>query len=224
MFGLPGQTMRHWQTTLDRALSLRPEHFSLYSLIIEEGTPFYTWTREGRITPGDEDLCADMYEYADERLQAEGYINYEISNWALPGHESRHNLTYWRNLPYLGLGAGAHSYFAGKRFSNERDPQRYIDILKHQQLPIVESLQVMSTAVFQFPIDETGIPNKDNVRVEVKGVATCKISTAAEDLRSAAAAFLGKEPEEIESMVKNILTGHLRSIIGKMTIDEILSD
>ena len=139
MFGLPGQTMRHWQTTLDRALSLRPEHFSLYSLIIEEGTPFYTWTQEGRITPGDEDLCADMYEYADERLQAEGYLNYEISNWALPGHESRHNLTYWRNLPYLGLGAGAHSFFAGKRFSNERDPQRYIDILKQQQLPIVES-------------------------------------------------------------------------------------
>ncbi|MEI6236460.1 MAG: SPFH domain-containing protein [Planctomycetota bacterium] len=90
------------------------------------------------------------------------------------------------------------------------------------QLPIVESLQVMSTAVFQFAIDETGIPNKDNVRVEVKGVATCKISTAAEDLRSAAAAFLGKEPDAIESMVKNILTGHLRSIIGKMTIDEIL--
>ena len=138
MFGLPEQTMRHWQTTLDRALALRPEHFSLYSLIIEEGTPFYTWTLEGRITPGDEDVCADMYEYADERLQAEGYVNYEISNWALPGHESRHNLTYWRNLPYLGFGAGAHSYFAGKRFSNERDPQRYIDILK-QQLPIVES-------------------------------------------------------------------------------------
>ena len=139
MFGLPGQTMRHWQTTLDRALSLRPEHFSLYSLIIEEGTPFYTWVQQGQITPGDEDLCADMYEYADEWLQNEGYVNYEISNWALPGHESRHNLTYWRNLPYLGLGAGAHSFYVGKRFSNERDPQRYIDLLKQQRLPIVES-------------------------------------------------------------------------------------
>ena len=135
MFGLPGQTMRHWQETLDQALALRPEHFSLYSLIIEEGTPFYTWTSEGRITPGDEDLCADMYEYADERLQAEGYENYEISNWALPGHQSRHNLTYWQNLPYLGMGAGAHSFFGGKRFSNILDPQEYIDLLKKQQRP-----------------------------------------------------------------------------------------
>jgi oxygen-independent coproporphyrinogen-3 oxidase len=142
MFGLPEQTMRHWQTTLDRALSLRPEHFSLYSLIIEEGTPFYTWVQQGQIIPGDEDLCADMYEYADERLQNAGYVNYEISNWALPGHESRHNLTYWRNLPYLGLGAGAHSFYAGKRFSNERDPQRYIDLLKQQRLPIAESEMV----------------------------------------------------------------------------------
>lgn len=139
MFGLPGQHMHHWQETLEQALALRPEHLSLYSLIVEEGTPFFDWTQEGRIVPGDEDLCADMYEYADERLQAAGYVNYEISNWALPGHQSRHNLTYWRNLPYIGMGAGAHSFFAGRRFSNERDPQRYINALKKRQLPVAES-------------------------------------------------------------------------------------
>jgi len=139
MFGLPGQTMRHWRETLDRALSLRPEHLSLYSLIIEEGTPFYTWTHEGRITPGDEDLCADMYEYADERLQAEGYENYEISNWALPGRQSQHNLTYWRNLPYLGMGAGAHSFFGRRRFSTVLNPQEYIRLLNRQQRPEAES-------------------------------------------------------------------------------------
>jgi oxygen-independent coproporphyrinogen-3 oxidase len=139
MFGLPGQTMQHWKTTLDRALALHPEHFSLYSLIIEEGTLFHTWTNEGRIIPGDEDLCADMYEYADERLQAEGYENYEISNWALPGHQSRHNLTYWQNFPYLGMGAGAHSFFGGRRFSNILDPQEYITLLKKQQRPEAES-------------------------------------------------------------------------------------
>jgi oxygen-independent coproporphyrinogen III oxidase len=138
MFGLPGQTMQHWITTLDRALALRPEHFSLYSLIVEEGTNFYTWANEGRIIPGDEDLCADMYEYADERLQAEGYENYEISNWALPGHQSRHNLTYWQNLPYIGMGAGAHSFFGGRRFSNVLDPQEYIRLLKKQHRPEAE--------------------------------------------------------------------------------------
>jgi oxygen-independent coproporphyrinogen-3 oxidase len=153
MFGLPGQTMQHWITTLDRALALRPEHFSLYSLIVEEGTNFYTWANEGRIIPGDEDLCADMYEYADERLLAEGYENYEISNWALPGHQSRHNLTYWQNLPYIGMGAGAHSFFGGRRFSNVLDPQEYIRLLKKQHRPeaeceSIDRLQEMSETAF----------------------------------------------------------------------------
>jgi oxygen-independent coproporphyrinogen-3 oxidase len=139
MFGLPEQTMQHWRETLDQALDLRPEHLSLYSLIIEEGTPFYTWTQEGRLIPGDEDLCADMYEYADERLQAAGYENYEISNWALPGHQCRHNLTYWHNLPYLGMGAGAHSCFGGRRFSNVLAPLEYIRLLRAQQHPEAES-------------------------------------------------------------------------------------
>jgi oxygen-independent coproporphyrinogen III oxidase len=139
MFGLPGQTMHHWEETLDQALKLRPEHLSLYSLIIEEGTAFFTWTREGRITPGDEDLCADMYEYAEERLRAEGYENYEISNWSLPGHQCAHNLTYWWNLPYIGMGAGAHSFFAGQRFSDVLDPQEYIRLLKAGQRPVAES-------------------------------------------------------------------------------------
>ncbi len=139
MFGLPGQTMRHWRETLDRALDMHIEHLSLYSLIIEEGTPFFNWTREGRITPGDDDLCADMYEYADERLQAAGYVNYEISNWSLPGHQSQHNLTYWHNLPYLGMGAGAYSSFGGRRFSDVRDPLEYVRLLAAHQWPEAES-------------------------------------------------------------------------------------
>ena len=153
MFGLPGQTMRHWRETLDRALDLHPEHLSLYSLIVEEGTPFYTWAHEGRIVPGDEDLCADMYEYADERLSAAGYENYEISNWSLPGHQSRHNLTYWQNLPYLGMGAGAYSSFAGRRFSDVRDPLEYMRLLDAGQWPeaeseTVERTQAMSETAF----------------------------------------------------------------------------
>jgi len=139
MFGLPGQTMRHWRETLDRALDMHIEHLSLYSLIIEEGTPFFNWTREGRITPGDDDLCADMYEYADERLQAAGYVNYEISNWSLPGHQSQHNLTYWHNLPYLGMGAGAYSSFGGRRFSDVHDPLEYVRLLAAHQWPEAES-------------------------------------------------------------------------------------
>ena len=153
MFGLPGQTMQHWRDTLDRALDLRPEHLSLYSLIIEEGTPFHEWAHEGRITPGDEDLCADMYEYADERLRLAGYENYEISNWALPGHHSKHNLTYWQNLPYIGMGAGAYSTFGGRRFSNILEPLDYIKAVNMQRLPeaeseLVEREQEMSETAF----------------------------------------------------------------------------
>ncbi len=153
MFGLPGQTMQHWRETLDRALELRPEHLSLYSLIIEEGTPFHTWVHEGSLVPGDEDLCADMYEYADERLSAAGYENYEISNWALPGHHSRHNLTYWQNLPYIGMGAGAYSTFGKRRFSNIREPLDYIKAVNAHRLPEadtepIEREQDMSETAF----------------------------------------------------------------------------
>ena len=153
MFGLPGQTMSHWRETLDRALAMHTEHLSLYSLIIEEGTPFYSWTHEGHITPGDEDLCADMYEYADERLQAAGYVNYEISNWSLPGYQSRNNLTYWHNLPYLGMGAGAYSSFGGRRFSDVCDPVEYVRLLNAHQWPEAESesidkQQAMSETAF----------------------------------------------------------------------------
>ncbi|GAC1619305.1 MAG: radical SAM family heme chaperone HemW [Ktedonobacteraceae bacterium] len=142
MFGLPGQTMQQWRETLDRALALLPEHLSLYSLIIEEGTPFHTWAHEGRIIPGDEDLCADMYEYADERLRVAGYENYEISNWALPRHHSRHNLTYWQNLPYIGMGAGAYSTFGKRRFSNIREPLDYMKALNARRSPEAESESV----------------------------------------------------------------------------------
>lgn len=153
MFGLPDQTMDHWRETLDRAVDLHPEHLSLYSLIIEEDTPFYDWVHQGRITPGDEDLCADMYECADDLLRKAGYVNYEISNWALPGHQSRHNLTYWQNLPYIGMGAGAHSYFGERRFSNERNPSIYVKKLKDGHIPEAESeaierLQAMSETAF----------------------------------------------------------------------------
>lgn len=139
MFGLPGQSMQQWQDTLEQALALHPEHFSLYSLIVEEGTPFFTWVNEGTLTPGDEDLCADMYEYADDYLSKAGYYNYEISNWSLPGHHSRHNLTYWQNLPYIGMGAGASSFFNNQRYTIERDPATYMKRLKAREIPLIES-------------------------------------------------------------------------------------
>jgi oxygen-independent coproporphyrinogen III oxidase len=120
IFGLPDQPLTHWQATLDQALALAPEHLSLYSLIVEPETPLHHWVATGQVRAPDEDLAADLYEYALERLAAAGYIHYEVSNWAkataadqlgqTPHYASRHNLIYWRNQEYLGIGPGAHSH------------------------------------------------------------------------------------------------------------------
>jgi oxygen-independent coproporphyrinogen-3 oxidase len=126
IYALPGQSLTTWATTLERALALGPAHLSLYSLIVEEGTPLHRWVAQGRVRPADEDLAADMYELARSLLASAGYHHYEVSNWALPGHECRHNLTYWHNLPYIGLGAGAHGWYAGHRHADVRPIREYI--------------------------------------------------------------------------------------------------
>ena len=126
MYGLPLQSMAQWRDTLDGALALGPEHLSLYCLTLEEGTPMEQQVRLGEIPEPDADLAADMYLHAEELLEREGYRHYEISNWARPGLESRHNLTYWRNGPYLGVGPGAHSYLGRWRFHNLLSPREYV--------------------------------------------------------------------------------------------------
>ena len=127
MYGLPEQSLQEWEETLAQAMELRPEHLSLYALTLEEGTPLHRNVRQGTVADPDPDLAADMYLLTEERLDRAGYRHYEISSWALPGQECRHNLVYWRNLPYLGMGAGAHSGYEGYRFSDERSPRRYVE-------------------------------------------------------------------------------------------------
>ena len=131
IFGLPYQTLESWYRTLDLAVSLDPEHFSLYALTVENGTPLGKWVEEGLLSVPDADLAADMYEYASDTLANHGYIQYEISNWTRLDPDGnmlacRHNLQYWRNLPYLGCGAGGHGYAAGFRTENELNPREYI--------------------------------------------------------------------------------------------------
>jgi oxygen-independent coproporphyrinogen-3 oxidase len=127
IYGLPDQTLASWQHTLERALALAPEHISLYCLTLEDGTSLQDQVLQGYLPAPDPDQAADMYELADDRLAKAGYQQYEISNWSLPGYECAHNLVYWRNRPYLGLGAGAHSSSEGRRWWNVRPVQTYID-------------------------------------------------------------------------------------------------
>ena len=126
MYGLPDQTLAQWGTTLDSALDLRPSHISMYCLTLEGGTPMERDAAAGRIPIPDSDLAADMYLAAEVKTAGAGLRHYEISNWAIPGRESRHNLVYWRNRPFLGVGPGAHSYLDGHRFHNIRSPREYI--------------------------------------------------------------------------------------------------
>ena len=125
MYGLPQQDMVQWRDTVARVIALAPEHLSLYALTLEEGTPLRRWVEQGRLPDPDPDLAADMYDHARAALADAGYHHYEISNWTMPGRESEHNLAYWRNLQWLGVGPGAHSSLADTRFWTVRAPREY---------------------------------------------------------------------------------------------------
>jgi oxygen-independent coproporphyrinogen-3 oxidase len=141
IYGFPHQTLESWETSLRQMIALQPEHVSLYALGLEEGTPLYVWVERGRLPAPDDDLAADMYNLATDLLEAEGYQQYEISNWARPGFECRHNLQYWHNDPYIGVGPGAHGFAAGVRYSTILSPQRYIKVMN----------ETPSGKVYEFP-------------------------------------------------------------------------
>ena len=130
MFAVPGETRAGWEGDVAEAIRWAPEHVSAYNLTYEPGTPFHTLRSRGTLQPLDDEDELWMYQHARSALAAAGYEQYEISNFARLGHEARHNQSYWRGVDYLGLGAGAHSYAStpgwGRRWSNERIPERYL--------------------------------------------------------------------------------------------------
>jgi oxygen-independent coproporphyrinogen-3 oxidase len=157
IYGLPGQSLKTWQTTVKRIVDLHPEHISAYALTLEHGTPFGRWSARGLLPLPDPDHAAEMYEWASESFEANGFTQYEISNWAIhvegqktkvrtdlrhstfdfvPTFACRHNLQYWRSLPYLAFGAGAHGYANGYRYSNVLRIKTYIERLNNYRLPI----------------------------------------------------------------------------------------
>lgn len=149
IYGLPEQTLASWQTTIRRILDLHPEHISAYALTLEHGTPFGRWASRGLLPLPDPDLAAEMYEWLGETLEANGYLHYEISNWAKSNSEffCRHNLQYWRSLPYLGLGAGAHGYAGGYRYSNVLRIKTYIERLNTEHRSLLTAFPLSPAAV-----------------------------------------------------------------------------
>lgn len=128
IFGTPGETADQWRRSLEGVLECGVDHVSCYALTIEQGTPLARWVEQGTRRAPDEDDQAEKYEIARVILNSEGFVGYEVSNWARPGGWSTHNLCYWAAGDYLGFGAGAHSHVAGRRFWNLKSPRAYISL------------------------------------------------------------------------------------------------
>lgn len=139
MFSLPNQTLEELKEDLEKLFKLRPEHFSIYSLIWEEGTPFFEKLKRGELKETDNDIEAEMYRMIIEEAKKNGYIHYEISNFALPGREAIHNSNYWRNEEYIGVGLGASGYYQEVRYKNQMKFSDYYDNIDNKEKPIFET-------------------------------------------------------------------------------------
>ena len=146
--GLPGQTFAGWQRNIKQALELAPEHLSFYLLEVHSGTPLAEHIRRGIQPQPDDDLAGVMYEWMLEQAVAAGYLHYEISNLCRPGFHSRHNVKYWTAAPYYGFGCSAHSYDGDRRrWSNQRDVLKYVELVEIGAPAVVEEQQLSSTDV-----------------------------------------------------------------------------
>ena len=210
IYALPEQTLASWQTTVKRVLELQPEHISAYALTLEHGTPFGRWSQRGLLPLPNPDLAADMYEWAMEFLEENGYVQYEISNWAKdngrlttdhgqPSFACKHNLQYWRSLPYLGLGAGAHGYAGGKRYSNVLRIKTYIDRLTNSQYTNLP-----------FPLSPATVNHhkqtlKDDISdYMINNLRLVKAGVADSDFRSRfGGGLLDIFPKEMEELIRN---------------------
>ncbi len=141
--GLPGQTLEGWKRNVDEALAMRPEHLSFYLLEVHEGTPLADHIRRGLQPQPDDEIASEMYALMLELAGAAGYEHYEISNFCRPGFQSRHNTKYWTGAPYYGFGCSAHSYDGRlRRWSNDRDVARYLELVDSERSPIVERVKL----------------------------------------------------------------------------------
>jgi oxygen-independent coproporphyrinogen-3 oxidase len=233
IYGLPEQTLESWKTTLARVINLHPEHISAYALTLEHGTPFGKWSSKGLLPLPDPDLAAEMYEYAEEFLESKEYVHYEISNWAKGNAEvrmqnaelnssfiiphsafvCRHNLQYWRSLPYLAFGAGAHGYADGYRYSNALRIKTYIERLT--KLPITN---------YQFPLSPA-VVNQHRQTLQddisdymINNLRLTQVGVAESDFRERfGVGLLDVFGKEVEELIRNGLLEKKTSEVYRLT-------
>lgn len=139
IYGSPGESLEDWRTSVETALALGINHLSAYALIVESGTKLAAQIKRGELAMPNDDLMADMYLLVDEMCERAGLSWYELSNWSKPNHQSRHNVAYWQNSNWWGLGPGAHSHINGTRWWNVKHPTAYKNALLNSQSPVQES-------------------------------------------------------------------------------------
>ncbi len=210
IYGLPEQTLASWKKTLARIVDLRPEHISAYALTLEHGTPFGRWSTRGLLPIPDPDLAAEMYEHAEDFLAKNGYAHYEISNWAKDSSSftCKHNLQYWRSLPYLAFGAGAHGYAGGYRYSNVLRIKTYIERAataqfsdSNLQFPLSPAVVHKHKQTLQDDISDYMI---NNLRLTENGVSN-------EDFTSRfGRGLLDVFPNQIEELIHNGLLEYVK--------------
>jgi len=165
IYGIPERSLETWRKMLGEIVTLGAQHLSLYGLTLEEGTPMHERVKKGEIPSPDPDAAACEYEMAEQTLEAAGYKQYEISNWAKPGFESRHNLAYWKRTPYLGLGVAAHSFINSERTANTSDLDAYLSCLSEGRLPIQTTETISAIAALSEAII-LGLRLNDGVSVD----------------------------------------------------------
>ena len=175
IFGLPQQSLASWRRSLEGALALAPDHVSCYALTIEDGTPLAARVDAGQVREADQDVSAEMADWTEHCLAAAGYAQYEISNFAKPGHTCRHNLAYWQHREYVGVGPGAHGFVDGVRYAVERSPSRYIAAMTKPRARTLPSPAIVSEESIDdatAALDTIILGLRLNAGVDVEALAT----------------------------------------------------
>ena len=166
IYGTPGESLKDWRETVENALSLDIDHISAYALIVETGTKLAAQIKRGDLTMPNDDLMADMYLLVDQMCEAKGLTWYELSNWSKPGHQCRHNIAYWENKNWWGLGPGAHSHIDAKRFWNVKHPTTYKQKVFAGETPILDSEQLTAEQLKDESI-LLGIRMREGLQIEL---------------------------------------------------------
>lgn len=164
MFGFPGESLSEWQDDLRKATELGVEHISAYSLMYEEGTPLFHLLEQGKIEETDEETSREMYEMLTATLTKAGYEHYEISNFARPGHRSRHNSSYWHEVAYIGIGAAAHSYDLATRSWNAANIHEYIETINQGKRPMEQ--EIISPTTRYNDLITTALRTSDGIEID----------------------------------------------------------